>query len=201
MRIDPRTERRANPAGAVTPPAGCLSSIPGERVDMPNRYEARELALKDVSISRNARLLYFAIDNYQRDNREGWCGQDTLARDLGCSQRSVKRWLAELRSAGLCVAERRGYGESNSYVLHWGQICPHYGDTPVPSVGPNLSPHKANQALKPEIQGASAERQNPANIAECRSCRGSGRVMIPAIGWSSCSPCRGTGMAQHRRTA
>ena len=139
---------------------------------MPNRYEARELALKDVSISRNARLLYFAIDNYQRDNREGWCGQDTLARDLGCSRRSVKRWLAELRSAGLCVAERRGYGESNSYVLHWGQICPHYGDTPVPSVGPNLSPHKANQALKPEIQGASAERQPRKTV--CGLCSGTG---------------------------
>ncbi len=169
---------------------------------MPSRFEARELALKDSSISRQASLLYLAIDNYQRDNPDCWPAQNSLARDLRCSVRSVQRFLAELVGAGLCSASRRAYGASNSYVLHWRQGCRVNDDRDVASVTTELARHKANQALKPERQGASAEREKPpVTSGVCRSCRGQGRILIAAIGWSGCAPCRGTGREQTRRTA
>ena len=38
-------------------------------------------------------------------------------------------------------------------------------------------------------------------IRACQSCVGSGHILHPDIGWAECSPCRGTGREQHRRTA
>ena len=137
---------------------------------MPNRYEARELALKDVSLSMGARLLYNALDNFQRLGPECWPSQKTLREIVGCCPRSLRYYLAELVEAGLCVSSRRGYGQSNSYVLHWGNQVPHSEAMDCPIVRQPVASDKANQALKPEIQGASAERQKPV----CPHCANTG---------------------------
>ena len=65
-----------------------------------DRYKAREIVLTDSSLSRNARLLYQIVDHH-RSLSETLPSLAFLARDMGCNARSVSRYLAELRRAGL----------------------------------------------------------------------------------------------------
>ena len=153
-----------------------------------DRYQAREIVLKDVSLSPGARLLYLLLDNYQREQAECWPCQKTLQRELKCSPRSLCRWLAELIRGGLCVASRRGYGMSNSYVLHWCHERHDYDATGGTSVMPRVARHKANQALKPEIHKTlRAETQKTA----CGVCGDTGWELVERV-------CRGIGVQGYR---
>jgi hypothetical protein len=170
-----------------------------------DRYQARETVLNDSDISRNARLLYLTLDNYQRDNENCWPRQRTLREKLQCSDRSLRNYLAELVNAGLCRKERTVPGGPNRYQLFHSYHRQQAAAPPATECRTHrqqAAAHKSNQAIKPEeVANAESQRQNLAVIGQCKSCRGSGQVMIPAIGWSSCTPCRGTGREIARRSA
>lgn len=79
-----------------------------------NRQQVRGFSIapsqviRDATLSRDARLLYVLLDG-----RQGAAGRvrvliSTLAADLGASDKSVRRWLAELRDAGLIVTVSTG---------------------------------------------------------------------------------------------
>jgi hypothetical protein len=154
-----------------------------------DRYAAREIVLKSTTLSKGARMLYMVLDNYQRNGSECWPGQRTLREIVDCSPRSLCRYLDELVKAGLC-ARRRRYGQSNSFVLHWCHQRHDHGATDGTMNMPPAARHKANQALNPEIQGASAENPKPASVidylqqtrenrapkSECSVCEGRGFV-------------------------
>ena len=117
-----------------------------------DRYQAREIVLKSSDISMGARMLYMALDNYQRDGTQCWPRQKTLREIVGCSSRSLQRHLAELIRAGLCAAKRTTPGGPNQYVLFHSTVTPQVAlphATGDARVTPQVARHKANQEEKP----------------------------------------------------
>ena len=82
--------------------------------------------LESKGLSAGAKLTYAMLLKYARELDECFPGQDRLARDMGHGERSVRRWLEELRKAGLISIKQRGQGKSNLYTVHvkaafWGK--------------------------------------------------------------------------------
>src|SRR5947209_3654985 len=75
------------------------------------------VVMRDGRLSQGAKVLYGAIGEYQRQNDCAWPGQRLLAADEGCSERQVRRYLHELKEAGLLVVQQRGLNHTNRYFL------------------------------------------------------------------------------------
>lgn len=58
-------------------------------------------------ISANAKLLYGLLRFYQFGNDNCWPARGTLAKALGCSDKSISRAIMQLENAGLVEVERR----------------------------------------------------------------------------------------------
>lgn len=73
--------------------------------------------LRNRTLSTGARLLYALLMSYAW--QEGMCFPDeqTLAADLGTSDRTVRRYCDELVAAGLVTVKQRGQGRSNLYAF------------------------------------------------------------------------------------
>lgn len=71
-----------------------------------------------MHLSRGARRLYHLIQGFEERARLRRCiaGQEFLRRQLRCSLRSIKRWLAELVRASLVGVIRR-FRRSNAYRI------------------------------------------------------------------------------------
>ena len=74
--------------------------------------------LESKEISAGAKLTYAMLLKYARELDECFPGQDRLARDMGNGERSVRRWLKELETAGLISIKQRGQGRPNLYTVH-----------------------------------------------------------------------------------
>ena len=82
--------------------------------------------LESAEISAGAKLTYAMLLKYAREQDECFPGQDRLGRDMGHGERSVRRWLKELKKAGLVSIKQRGQGRPNLYTVHikasfWGK--------------------------------------------------------------------------------
>jgi GntR family transcriptional regulator len=80
--------------------------------------------LHDTDISATAyRLACLLMWEYRNEAKGGECypGLDTLARDMGVNEKTIRRAISELVSAGYLRVERRGKQSSN---LYW----PVFGD-------------------------------------------------------------------------
>ena len=82
--------------------------------------------LESTEISAGAKLTYAMLLKYAREQDECFPGQDRLGRDMGHGERSVRRWLKELKKAGLVSIKQRGQGRPNLYTVHikasfWGK--------------------------------------------------------------------------------
>lgn len=64
--------------------------------------------LRDASLSRDARLLYVLLDDRAGSRGSVRVRIETLAADLDAGDKSVRRWLAELRAAGLVTTKSTG---------------------------------------------------------------------------------------------
>lgn len=72
---------------------------------------------RDPRLTRSARLLWAVLRGRQQSNKRGIrVKQSTLAEDLGVTERTVRRLVAELVSAGLLTVIQTG--RSASYVVH-----------------------------------------------------------------------------------
>lgn len=69
------------------------------------------------TLSPGAKLALFALRRFARQKTTCWPGQQRLAADIGCSSRSVRSYLAELRASGAVTVRRRGLGRTNVYSL------------------------------------------------------------------------------------
>lgn len=82
--------------------------------------------LESKEISVGAKLTYAMLLKYAREDDYCFPGQATLARDMGCAERSVATYVQELQKAKLIDITRRGQGRPNLYTIHlkasfWGK--------------------------------------------------------------------------------
>jgi hypothetical protein len=75
------------------------------------------VVLVDTSLSCQARLCYATLRYFAWQDEDCWPGQEALAILMGCSDRTLRSYIAELVSEGWVRVERRGLGRTNRYVL------------------------------------------------------------------------------------
>jgi len=73
--------------------------------------------LRDRSLSLGARLIYTMLLSYAWQEKRCFPGQSRLAADLGVDERSVRRYLVELRESGYVDWKQRGLGKTNIYYI------------------------------------------------------------------------------------
>jgi hypothetical protein len=104
-------------------------------------------------LSHSAKLTYALILSYAWQKDYCFPGQETLARDLEVSTRSVIEYLKELQARGLIRIQRRGLGKTNVYhVLRYPPAADHPAPHPTPTPGPSRARHGASH---PEVKRAS----------------------------------------------
>lgn len=74
------------------------------------------LTNKDLSIG--AKLTYSMLLKYCWYDNKCFPGQETLADNLGASERSVRTWLKELDGYGIIKIKQRGLGKVNLYEVY-----------------------------------------------------------------------------------
>lgn len=73
--------------------------------------------LKDRKLSFGARLAYAVLLSYAWNEDSCFPGQARMARDLGTADRSVRRFLDELRRSGYISWKRQGLNKPNIYYI------------------------------------------------------------------------------------
>lgn len=134
-----------------------------------DRYQAREIVLKSAHISHGSRLLYLALDNYQRDGANCWPRQKTLCGIINCSERMLRYYLEVLISEGFCRKERTERGGPNRYILfhrYHRQPIAAPPATGYPTHRQPIAAHKANREMKPNNPLTPAS----GGIASCPIC-------------------------------
>ena len=70
---------------------------------------------KDISIG--GKIYYAMLLKYAREKDHCFPGQQTLARDIGASERSVRTYQKELEDAGYLEVVHRGLGQTSVYKI------------------------------------------------------------------------------------
>ena len=73
--------------------------------------------LRNPNVSVGAKMVYILLLSYAWQKGSCFPGQETLASDLGVSNRSVVKWIKELEKEGLIARKRRGLGKTNVYII------------------------------------------------------------------------------------
>lgn len=73
--------------------------------------------LKNAELSSNAKVAYSLLLSYAWNNDRVFPGQERMAQDMGTSQPTVTRSIAELEKVGYLEITRRGQGKTNLYTL------------------------------------------------------------------------------------
>jgi hypothetical protein len=73
--------------------------------------------LKDKKLSFGARLTYAVLLSYAWQEDSCFPGQERMARDLGTVDRSVRRFLMELKERGYIDWKQQGLGKPNIYYI------------------------------------------------------------------------------------
>lgn len=76
------------------------------------------VVLTAPGLSLAAKALYAILLMFAWQNNECWPGQDKLAEAAGCSDRTVRKYLDELRDYGLISWTQRGLNQTNIYYIH-----------------------------------------------------------------------------------
>jgi|SRR5579863_836135 len=74
--------------------------------------------LDNSKLSPGAKLAYAMLLKYAWQNDYCFPGQETLARDMGVTDRSVRTYLQELEKADFISIKRQGLGKVNIYELN-----------------------------------------------------------------------------------
>jgi hypothetical protein len=74
--------------------------------------------LTSNKIGVGAKLVYAMLLKYAWANDSCFPGQQTLARDMGAGERSVRTYLKELEKTGYLKITQRGLGKTNLYELN-----------------------------------------------------------------------------------
>ncbi len=73
--------------------------------------------LRNRELSMGAKLAYAVLLSYAWQDKSCFPGQERMARDMGCIEKSVRTYLKELQEAGVLLVKRRGQGKTNLYTL------------------------------------------------------------------------------------
>ena len=73
--------------------------------------------LTNKVLSVGAKLYYAMLLKYAREKDYCFPGQQTLATDMGSSERSVRTYQKELEAAGFLTVQQRGLGQTSLYTL------------------------------------------------------------------------------------
>ena len=73
--------------------------------------------LTNKQLSVGAKLYYAMLLKYAREKDYCFPGQQTLAADMGSSERSVRTYQKELEDAGFLEVTQRGLGRTSFYKL------------------------------------------------------------------------------------
>jgi biotin operon repressor len=73
--------------------------------------------LTNKHLSVGAKLYYAMLLKYAREKDYCFPGQQTLAADMGSSERSVRTYQKELEDAGFLEVTQRGLGRTSFYKL------------------------------------------------------------------------------------
>lgn len=74
--------------------------------------------LESKSLSLGAKVLYALLLRYAWQNSEAFPGQGRLAESTGCTERTIRTYLTELKNAGLISWKRRGLTKTNIYYIN-----------------------------------------------------------------------------------
>ncbi len=75
--------------------------------------------IRHTKLTTKAKLVFAAITSYAYGNKTtAFPGQETVAKDLGMSIKTVQRGLDELEKEGFMLIIRRGQGKTNVYVAN-----------------------------------------------------------------------------------
>ena len=74
--------------------------------------------LRMKEITSGDKMTFAMILSYNWQNDSCFPGQAKLARDMGVDERTIRRHIQALQSAGLLEIEQRGQGKTNIYVLN-----------------------------------------------------------------------------------
>lgn len=69
-------------------------------------------------LSLGAKALYSILLMFAWQNEECWPGQERLAKACGCTDRTVRSYLGDLKKYGLISWVQRGLNQTNVYYIH-----------------------------------------------------------------------------------
>jgi biotin operon repressor len=75
------------------------------------------VVLRNPRLSMGAKLAYAVLLSYAWQDKSCFPGQARMARDMGCIEKSVRKYLQELQAGGIIDVKRRGQGKTNLYRL------------------------------------------------------------------------------------
>src|SRR2546423_2075404 len=73
--------------------------------------------LKDKKLSFGARLTYAVLLSYAWQEESCFPGQERIAKDLSTSERSIRRFLVELKERGFLGWKQQGLNKPNIYYI------------------------------------------------------------------------------------
>lgn len=113
--------------------------------------------LRRIGLSPGAKLTFLILLSYGWQDDACFPGQETLARDVGVSDRSIRTYLRELEEAKLVTITQRGLNRTNLYVLH---RIPNLGPENIADPDRKLSPGPEKSSGQDRKITAVQERQN-----------------------------------------
>lgn len=73
--------------------------------------------MRDKSLSTGARLTYAFLLMYAWQEGSTFAGQIRMAKEMGISDRHLRRFLTELRDVGYIAIERKDKRYNNTYII------------------------------------------------------------------------------------
>lgn len=75
------------------------------------------VVLRDTRLSLGARVAYATLLSYAWQDDSCFAGQEKMSKDLGVSERHLRRFLAELEEFGYVRIKRQGLNKPNLYFI------------------------------------------------------------------------------------
>lgn len=104
-------------AGKLTEVARNIEIIGADLVTRHGFTQVPNFILTNNELSVGAKLYYAMLLKYAREKDYCFPGQETIADDMGSTDRSVRTYQKELEAAGFLEVTQRGLGKTNYYKL------------------------------------------------------------------------------------
>jgi hypothetical protein len=104
-------------AGRLNQIARNIEIVGADLVSLHGFTQVPNFILTNKDLSVGAKLYYAMLLKYAREKNYCFPGQQTLAQDMGSSERSVRTYQKELQDTGFLEVTRRGLGKTSFYKL------------------------------------------------------------------------------------